>query len=149
VVTVRIFSAYGPLEGPDRLASSVMAACLRGESPSVTHGTQPRDWVYVDDVLDLLEVAAAAPRVESAVLHAGTGRRQTVRDLVEAVVRHCPAGRRVPFYGACPARPDEPTTWVADIARTTRWTGWAPRVDLDEGVRRMWDWFRGSRREAA
>lgn len=148
-VTVRVFSAYGPYEGADRLASSVMAACLRGESPRVTHGGQPRDWIYVDDVLDLFEAAAASPRVEGAVLHAGTGRRQTVRDLVEAVVRHCPAGRPEPVYGSLPPRPDEPSSWVADVARTEQWTGWQPRVDLDEGVRRMWEWFRGQGRAAA
>jgi UDP-glucose 4-epimerase len=149
VVTVRVFSAYGPHEGADRLASSVMAACRKGESPRVTHGGQPRDWVYVDDVLDLFETAAAAPRVEGAVLHAGTGRRQTVRDLVEAVVRHCPAGRREPVYGSLPPRPDEPTSWVADVAHTTERTGWKPRVDLDEGVCRMWEWFWGQGRAAA
>jgi nucleoside-diphosphate-sugar epimerase len=148
VVTVRIFSAYGPLEDPERLASSVMASCLRGEAPRVTHGSQPRDWVYVDDVLDLLEIAAESPAVDG-VVHAGTGRRQTVRDLVEAIVDQCPAGRLEPVYGACPLRPDEPSTWVADIARTKALTGWAPRVTLEQGVRRMWAWFADQRRLAA
>jgi nucleoside-diphosphate-sugar epimerase len=44
VSTVRIFSAYGPWEDPSRIASSVMASCLRGEAPGVTDGTQPRDF---------------------------------------------------------------------------------------------------------
>jgi nucleoside-diphosphate-sugar epimerase len=149
VVTVRVFSAYGPHESPDRLASSVMTACLRGETPRVTRGEQPRDWIYVDDVLDLLERAAIQPRVEGAVLHAGSGRNQTVRDMVEAIVSLCPIGHRHPYYGAVPARPDEPTVWVADIARTTKLTGWSPRIELAEGVRTMWDWFTSWYRQAA
>jgi nucleoside-diphosphate-sugar epimerase len=149
VVTVRIFSAYGPFEEPNRLASSVMAACLRGDLPRVTQGHQPRDWIYVDDVLDLLETTAAAPRVEGAILHAGTGRRQSVRDLVEAVIAACPVGHRMPIYGAYPDRPDEPAVWVADVARTSLLTGWTPRVGLAEGARRMWQWFINGHRAVA
>jgi nucleoside-diphosphate-sugar epimerase len=149
VVTVRIFSAYGPFEDPNRLASAVMAACLSGDLPRVTQGDQPRDWIYVDDVLDLLVAAAVTPRVEGGVLHAGTGRRQSVRDLVEAIVAACPVGHRPPIYGACPPRPDEPAVWVADVTRTTALTGWAPRVGLAEGTRRMWQWFIDGHRAAA
>jgi len=149
VVTVRVFSAYGPWEAPERLASAVMAACCRGEAPQVTDGFQPRDWIYVDDVIDLLETAAASPCVAGGVLHAGTGRRQTVRDLVEAVVAQSPVGRVAPVYGARAQRSDEPAVWVADIERTRQVTGWAPRITLDEGVRRSWSWFLAQQRAAA
>ena len=36
VITVRVFSAYGPGEDPRRLVPTVMGCCLRGESPPVT-----------------------------------------------------------------------------------------------------------------
>ena len=60
VVTVRIFSAYGPWEEPARLVPYVMGCCLRGETPKVTAGRQPRDFIYVDDVIRLLQIAAGA-----------------------------------------------------------------------------------------
>ena len=143
VVAVRVFSAYGPWEGPSRLASQVMAACLRGERPRVTAGGQPRDWVYVEDVVELLRLAADTPAARGRVLHAGSGRDQTVGDLVEAVLRAC--GGRTAEYGAEPARPGEPARWVASVAETTRLTGWRPRHDLEAGARRMWEWFAARR----
>jgi nucleoside-diphosphate-sugar epimerase len=139
---VRIFSAYGPWEDPTRIASYVMGCCLRGEAPKVTDGWQPRDWIYVDDVVALLRAAADAPGARGQVLHAGTGRRQTVRDLVEAVVAHC--GGRPAQYGAEPARADEPAVWRADVGQTTARTGWRPRCDLAAGVARLWEWFRAA-----
>jgi nucleoside-diphosphate-sugar epimerase len=141
VVSVRIFSAYGQWEDPMRIASYVMGCYLRGETPRVTSGRQPRDFIYADDVVALLTAAAKRPQCQAQILHAGTGVRQTVRDLVEAVAAVCGCGVR-PEYGAEPSRQDEPDTWVADIAQTVELTGWRPRHDLRSGVERLWEWYR-------
>jgi nucleoside-diphosphate-sugar epimerase len=148
VTTVRIFSAYGPWEDPSRLISYTMGCCLRGEPPRVTAGDQPRDFVYADDVLELLERAAHHPGARGQILHAGTGRQHSVRAVVEAVVAVCGGGRVVPRFGAREARPDEPASWVARIDRTTSLTGWRPRHDLDAGIRRMWAWWTRQARAA-
>jgi nucleoside-diphosphate-sugar epimerase len=140
VSVVRIFSSYGPWEDPSRIASTVMAACQRREAARVTAGDQPRDFIYVDDVVELLRVVADNPQAHGQVLHSGTGRRQTVRDMLEAIVRRC--GGPPPIYGAQPQRPDEPAVWQASIERTSALTGWRPRVSLEEGVARMLNWFR-------
>jgi nucleoside-diphosphate-sugar epimerase len=142
VTTVRIFSAYGPWDDPGRLVQSVMASCLRQEPPRVTGGGQRRDFIHVEDVLDLLLRAACCPAAQGRILHAGGGRPCTVRDMVETIVEVCTAGRLRPRYGEVPARPDEPASWVADLAETTGLTGWVPRLDLQAGVARTWEWFR-------
>ncbi len=141
VTTVRIFSAYGPWEEPSRLVPWVMACCLRGEGPRITAPGQPRDFIYVDDVVDLLKLAAALPQVRGQILHAGTGRQHTVRDMVETIVSVCSAGRVRAECAPPSPSPDEPRAWVASIARSTELTGWQPRYDLPAGVARMWAWF--------
>jgi nucleoside-diphosphate-sugar epimerase len=145
VVTVRVFSAYGPWEEPTRLVPYVMRCCSHGKSPEVTAGRQPRDFVYVDDVVDLIRVAAVHPQARGQILHAGTGRRQTVRDMIETIMAIC--GAASVEYGKEHTRPDEPPTWVADIEDTSTRVGWRPRHDLQAGVARMWQWF--SSHEAA
>jgi nucleoside-diphosphate-sugar epimerase len=144
VTTVRIFSAYGPWEDPSRIASYVMDCCLRGQTPCVSAGWQPRDFIYVDDVIDLLRTAADTPEAHGQILHAGTGRHQMVRDMVETILAVCGVRGLTAAYGAQVARSDEPTVWLASIERTTALTGWRPRHDLREGVQRMWSWFRTS-----
>jgi nucleoside-diphosphate-sugar epimerase len=144
VTTVRIFSAYGPWEDSTRLASYVMGCCLRAETPRVTAGNQPRDFIYVQDVLALLKLAAQCPRAWGQILHAGTGRPQCVRDMVETVVSVCGGGRVAAQFGAEPLRPGEPVSWVASIEQTTALTGWKPQYDLRAGVEHMWAWFRTS-----
>jgi nucleoside-diphosphate-sugar epimerase len=140
VVTVRVFSAYGPWEEASRLVPYVMGCCLWEERPRVTRGCQPRDFIYVEDVVDLLKLAADHPAARGQILHAGTGRQHQVRDMVETILAVC-GGRLTADFGAEPTRPGEPSTWVSSIERTTALTGWRPRQDLRSGVERMWAWF--------
>jgi nucleoside-diphosphate-sugar epimerase len=140
VTTVRVFSAYGPGEDSRRLVPSVIANCLRREPPRVTSGNQPRDFIYIDDVVSLLQTAASCPIARGQVLHAGTGCSHTVREMVETII-DVSGSKLPPCYGALAARADEPETWVSDITHTTRLTGWKPRYDLRAGIERTWAWF--------
>jgi nucleoside-diphosphate-sugar epimerase len=141
VVTVRVFSAYGPWEDTTRLVPYVLGCCYRGENPRCTAGLQPRDFIYVDDVLDLLKLAAHHPAAVGQILHAATGRQQRVRDMVETIVTVCGAGKVKAEFGTEPPRPDEPVCWQGSIEHTTLLTGWRPRYDLRAGIERMWQWY--------
>lgn len=141
ICTVRVFSAYGPWEAPSRLVPYVMGCRLRGETPRVTSGRQPRDFIYVADVVELLKLAAHEPQARGQILHAGTGRQHSVRDMVETIVAVCGQGRIIAEFGAEPLRPGEPASWVASIEQTTAMTGWRPRHDLRSGVESMWQWY--------
>ncbi len=148
VTTVRVFSAYGPGEDAGHLVPSVMAACQGGIPPQVTAGNQPRDFIYLDDVIDLLKRAANCEAAIGKILHAGSGQSQTVRQMVESIVTV--SGSLVaPRFGTLPTRADEPTSWVAEIGETTRLTDWQPKTKLSAGVRKTWEWFVNQQIECA
>jgi len=144
VVIVRIFSAYGPWEDPTRLVPYVMECCHRGEPARVSAGWQPRDFIYVDDVVDLLKIAASQPSMHGHILHACTGLQNTVRDMVQTIISVCGAGRMQALFGAEVVRPGEPTSWVGSIVETTALTGWTPQHTLRSGIERMWAWYRSA-----
>jgi len=143
VSTVRIFSAYGPWEDPTRLVAYVIDCCRRGEIPRVTHGGQPRDFIFVDDVLNLLQTAAHCPAAVGRVLHAGSGRQTSVREMVETIAAVCGRDPAEIRFGEQPAHADEPTAWVASIEQTTSLTGWRPMVELRTGIERTLAWANG------
>jgi nucleoside-diphosphate-sugar epimerase len=151
VTTVRVFSAYGPWEEPTRLVPYVMDCCLRGETPRVTPGRQPRDFIYVGDVVELIRLAAHAPAAHGRILNAGTGVQSSVREMIETILAVCSGGRLAAEFGAEGLRPGEPGHWVASIEETAALTGWRPKHDLASGVRQMWEWARarGTCRAAA
>lgn len=142
VTTVRVFSAYGPYEDPSRLVPYVMDCLSRGQTPRVTSGNQPRDFIYVDDCLALFKLAARSPAARGQILHAGSGRQYCVRDMVQTIVETCARDCIKAEFGSEPPRPDEPIAWVASIDRTSQLTGWRPSYDLRTGIECTWKWRR-------
>jgi nucleoside-diphosphate-sugar epimerase len=141
IVTVRIFSAYGPGEDPHRLVPYVMGCCLRGETARVSYGTQQRDFIHADDVIELLDCAAHHPNAPGRILHAGTGRATSVREAIETILTVCGRGRGHAEFGAVSMRPDDLASNIADVTQTTAVTGWRPRYDLRAGIERLLAWL--------
>lgn len=142
IKVVRVFAAYGPWEAAHRLTSTVMQACLRGESASVSSGTQRRDFIFIDDVIRLLMMASRESVPPGSILHAASGCDVSVREMIETI-REVTVGPPVQ-YGQQAIRPGEPTRYAADIMQTKVLTGWQPEYELSEGVRRMWEWYRAT-----
>jgi nucleoside-diphosphate-sugar epimerase len=140
ISTVRVFSAYGPWDDPGRVVPYVMTCCHEGKDPRLTAGDQPRDFIFIDDLVRLLQTAAHRPDVSGRILLGGSGRPCTLRDMVDTIVAVCGGGQVRPLYGSAAPRPDEPKTWLASIEQTTACTGWRPAFDLRVGVERTWAW---------
>jgi UDP-glucose 4-epimerase len=135
-VVLRLANVYGPRQDPHGEAGVVAIftdRLLRGE-PCVINGDglQTRDYVYVGDVAEAGLLALQAPRVTGPV-NIGTGVETSVVTLFERL-RAAAGGRGEARHG--PARPGEQRRSLLDASRARRLLGWAPRVTLDEGLRR-------------
>lgn len=151
VTIVRLFSPYGPWDDSHRVVPYCLACCLRGEAPHVADTRQARDYIHVDDCVALLKRAAQTPAARGEVLHAGTGQRRTVRDLVETILTVCTGGYLRPDFDEAEADADDvrpaggaADAIVADIERTTALTGWRPSHTLEEGIERTWSWYQAT-----
>ncbi|GFP42774.1 hypothetical protein HKBW3C_01898 [Candidatus Hakubella thermalkaliphila] len=141
IITLRLFSPYGPYEEPTRLIPYVIKCCLSGENPQLTSGEQTRDFVFIEDVIDLYLRVAASPPHPGEIVNVGSGNQWSVREVVEKIMALC--GAKVqPLWGATPSRPFETTVWVADISKAKAILNWVPQTSLDEGLSRTITWHR-------
>jgi len=140
VAWLRLFSTYGPMDGPGWLIPSVARELLAGRTPPLTLGTQRWDYLYVRDVAEALYAAASAPQV-AGCYNLGSGEARTVRSIVEAVRARIPDAPPLAF-GAVPFRADQVMHLEADTTRLRRDTGWAPIVAFDDGVSQTVQWIR-------
>ena len=74
IVTMRLFSTYGPGDNPRRLVPRIIAGALQRTPVSLSRPEIARDWIYVDDVVELyLEAARRPPQVGGNVFNVGSG----------------------------------------------------------------------------
>ena len=141
-IVLRLANIYGPRQSPHGEAGVVAIftdRLLRGE-PCVINGDglQTRDYVYVGDVAEAALLALEQPGATGPV-NVGTGVETSVVTLFERL-RAAAGGHGDARHG--PARPGEQRRSVLDGSRARRLLGWAPRVTLDEGLRRTVASFR-------
>lgn len=145
ICTLRLYSVYGPWEEPTRLIPSLAVSGMQGVFPPLVSPSTARDFVYVDDVVDAILVAAQSPtRNVGAVYNVGTGRQSSLRELVE-IVRERFAMTQEPSWGTMEGRTWDTASWRADPTRIGVELQWESRHDLRAGFGRFVDWLASDR----
>ena len=87
IVTLRLFSAYGPFEDRNRLIPTLIRRCLAGDELMLADPDSAHDFVYIDDIVDaFVHTASLAHQARRGVQF---GHRQA-NDT--AANRHCSDG---------------------------------------------------------
>ncbi|KAB1189925.1 NAD-dependent epimerase/dehydratase family protein [Haloferax sp. MBLA0076] len=136
-VALRYFNVYGR-RGEASQYSGVIDAFVRRSlegDPLVIFGdgTQTRDFVHVDDVVQANLLAATTDNVGTAY-NIGTGDSVSIRDLASTIVELTDRPTPVQFE---PARPGDIAESEADITRARRDLGFEPTVSLRNGLGRI------------
>jgi nucleoside-diphosphate-sugar epimerase len=140
-VSLRPFNVYGPGQLGEGAVRNFCEAAVRGLPLRVTgDGRQRRSWCHVDDFLDALFAVAADSRHWGRAYNVGDeGRRVEMGELARRIQGIAGMGspvELVPHQGQ-----DVLERWP-DTTSIRSATGWAPRVDLDVGLRQTVAWWR-------
>lgn len=135
VVTLRLYSVYGPWEDERRLIPTLVRHALGGTLPPLVAPDTARDFVYVEDVVEAYLLAATATGVEPGdVLNVGSGHQTTIREVVD-VARDVFSVDIEPKWGSMPNRDWDTSTWVSDPRRARERLGWKAATSLRDGLR--------------
>jgi UDP-glucuronate decarboxylase len=145
VRTVRIFNTYGPRMRTDdgRVVPNFLAQALRGDDLTVYgDGSQTRSFCYVSDlVAGIRAVAEADPEaVAGEAINLGNTDERTILELAEVVREVVDTDSEI-THEALP--PDDPSVRRPDISKATRLLDWEPTVELEDGLERTVEAFRG------
>ncbi len=131
---VRIFNTFGPRMRPhDGRAIPTFIRQALEEKPLTVFGSgsQTRSFCFVDDLVRGLILLAESG--EHFPVNIGNPTEMTLLELAEAVVRATGSSSPIVFE-ALPV--DDPQVRQPDITRARQLLGWAPEIELDEGLRR-------------
>jgi len=112
-----------------------------GSDYSTPDGTCVRDYVHVDDLAQAhLAALDRLQEGEGLRLNLGTGRGNSVREIVEASRRV--TGCEIPVVEG-ERRPGDPPILVADASLARQVLDWEPRyTDIEQIIQTAWNWHR-------
>jgi UDP-glucose 4-epimerase len=134
-------NVYGPRQDPHGEAGvvAIFAGKLLAKEPATIFGdgSQTRDFVYVDDVVDAF--VRAADVASGLLVNIGTGVETSVQALYDTMARL--VGFIEPAAHA-PARTGELERSALDPRRAATELGWTPATGIETGLARTLAWFR-------
>lgn len=136
-VNLRVFNAYGPgqhlpASHPPVIPNFLRQAVRNGTLVVHGDGSQTRDYVFVDDVVEAMVAAATAPSVGRRVINVGSGTETGVRELVSLVMKVTNSRAEVIYN---PRTDPGVSRMCADISLARQKLGYHPRVSLAQGLR--------------
>jgi len=144
LVTLRLFTVYGPFEAAYRLVPSCVLSAIEGKPIEITRGDQLRDFVFVDDAIEAFVAASETTGVVGTTINVCSGVETRVRDLAAAVATLARSDAGV-AVGSLPPRKGEADVLSGDPTRARRLLGFSTRTPLEEGLERSLAWFREHR----
>ena len=146
-VCLRITNTYGPRHQMKHNRYGVLNWFIRlalddQVIPIMGEGRILRDFLYVDDLVEALLLAATSEQAYGQIFNVGTGIPTDFITLGETIVRLAGSGRCefVPFSEE--RKQLEPGDYYTDITKIRTILGWEPKVSLEEGLRRTIDYYR-------
>ncbi|MEV0144065.1 MULTISPECIES: NAD-dependent epimerase/dehydratase family protein [unclassified Nonomuraea] len=143
--TLVLSNVYGPRQSPEGEAGvvAIFTDGLLSGVPTVVYGdgTQTRDYVYVDDVVDGF-VRACGQAGDGRRFNLGTGIQTTDRRLHALIAD---AAGRPDKPGFAPPRQGDLPAMAVDPVPAYDGLGWEPRTDLATGLKNTVEWARSRR----
>jgi len=141
VTILRYFTVYGPAGRPD-LALFRFVQWISEGRPVHVYGTgdQSRGFTFLDDIAR--GTMATLKPLGFEIINLGGHEVISINDLVhllEGII-----GKKASIEYHPPNQADMFTNW-ADVSKAKKLLGWQPQVSLEEGVRRLVDWYNSER----
>ena len=143
IKVARIFNTYGPRMHPNdgRVVSNFIVQALKGDPLTLFgDGSQTRSFCYVDDLVEALVRLMNSPLEMTGPVNLGNPREFTVRQLAEMVIRLTGSRSKIEFR---PLPMDDPKQRQPDIALARKALEWAPKTELEEGLKATIAYFSG------
>jgi UDP-N-acetylglucosamine 4-epimerase len=150
-IGLRYFNVYGRRQDPNgAYAAAIPKFCMqlmKHESPVINgDGTNSRDFTYIDNVLQMNELALATtnPKAIGEVFNTAVGERTDLNQLLSLLkaflAKHAPQIANIEIIHGPEKKGDIPHS-LASIDKAKTMLGFAPSHNLEKGLKEAVEWY--------
>ena len=132
--SLRLYQAYGPNQKNNRLIPFIIESCLKNKKFACSTGSQRRDFIYIDDLINLIFKIFKNKNARGKIYNVGFGKPVKVKKVIKNIVEILKSGQ--PQFGQIKMRKDEIKNLYPDIKKVKKEINWYPKVSLKKGLRK-------------
>jgi dTDP-glucose 4,6-dehydratase len=140
VITLRCTNNFGPRQHPEKFIPKAIIRALHGKNiPLYGGGRQIRDWIYVDDFCQAIELAMEKG-TPGEIYNISAGNELTNRDVADRLLKQI--GDPVVKVVEVEDRPGHDFRYSLNSEKARRSFGWKPAHSFEDGLALTVDWYR-------
>tara|TARA_Y100001968_G_C19449856_1_gene767803 strand:+ start:3932 stop:4924 length:993 start_codon:yes stop_codon:yes gene_type:complete len=141
---IRHSNIYGPYDKFDLERSHVFGATIskvmRAKKSFTFWGTgeEERDFLYVDDLMDFVDLCILKQQDPYKMYNCGSGRSISIKKLISSIVSK--SEKKLEIFNDL-SKPTIKTSLFIDSSLAEEELGWSPKIDLDYGIEKTLSWW--------
>ena len=137
---IRPSAVYGPLDVEDRVVAKFMLTAMRGGILNVNGAGETLDFTYVDDAADGIVAAAVTDHARNNTYNITKSHSVSLLEAAEMIVKIVGKGE----IECRDKDADFPSRGALNIDRARDILGYDPKVDVEEGFQKYYEWLSNS-----
>ena len=130
---LRLYLAYGPKQDLNRFLPIIIMGCKKNKKFPCSRGTQFRDFVHVNDVVDVIIKSLTNKNARGQIMNIGSGKPRKLRNIIKYVQKFSNGG--YPEFGKIKLRKDEILKIYPSIKKAKKLVNWKPRISFEKGIK--------------
>ncbi len=139
IICLRYFTVYGPRGRPDMAPLKFTKLINSGKKiPVYGDGSSERDYTYITDAVDGT-VRALNKNMGFEIINIGNSTKVSLRHFISLIEKNL--GKKADIK-QLPMQPGDVPLTYADIKKAERLLGWKPKINIEEGIKRLAEWYK-------
>ena len=139
-IILRPYQIYGPHQKKNRLIPITIDSCIKNLKFPCTQGSQKRDFLYIDDFIDLIIKILRSKKINSDIFNVGSGKPIKVKKAILTIVKKIKKGN--PLFGKIKMRKDEKNSLYPNLNKIKKTFKWRPKINFDTGISKTINFYK-------
>jgi len=134
---LRLTNVYGP-EGDNYGAQKIIKKALKENKIQILGGTQRLNFIFVDDVVDLINIVLENKKSSNQIFNVGSQDTLNIKDFVAKVTKIIGGDIKIENL---PMRKTETTNFLPNLKKAKELLGFNVKTSLDSGLKKTIEWY--------
>lgn len=132
VTVLRLYLVYGPKQDINRIIPFTIMNAIYDKKFDCSLGNQLRDFIYIDDVIDVILKVLRNNQTNGDIINVGSGNVISIKKLILKICKLSKGGK--PQFGKIALRKDEIIKLYPNLSKVKKSIKWFPKINLDKGL---------------